>query len=212
MEISSDSLNKIYEVEKIINCKFYKNKKYYLIKWLCYPISESTWEPKSSIKHLKEILAKFESEYPYSIDNDMYNIYCLEMDKRKKRSKRGQKNREVKNGIKLLSKKKKIEGFSKAELKDVYYEKLKNHLFINMAKRHINKLESQIIIDLSSTTTSQSGDNISIFINENENENMNETEEKNDGNKLIRPPASSAPSSGEGSNKKKAAIGCLHLL
>ena len=28
-----------YEVEKIINCKYFKNKKYYLIKWLFYPIS-----------------------------------------------------------------------------------------------------------------------------------------------------------------------------
>ena len=184
MEFLPDSSNKMYEVEKIINCKFYKNKKYYLIKWLCYPISECTWEPKSSIKHLNEILGKFESEYPKSIDQNMYKIYCFEMKKRKK-SKKGQKKKEVQNETKLLSKKKKIEGFSKAELKDIYYEKLKNHLFINMVKRHINKLENQVIIDLSSTTTSHSGDNISIFLSE--NETLNRDEEKNDGNKLIRP-------------------------
>ena len=48
MEINSDNINEIYEVEKIINFKYYKNKKYYLIKWLSFPISESTWEPKSN--------------------------------------------------------------------------------------------------------------------------------------------------------------------
>ena len=44
MENNSDCFNKVYEVEKIITRKYYKNKKYYLIKWLCYPITESTWE------------------------------------------------------------------------------------------------------------------------------------------------------------------------
>ena len=185
MEINSDSTNKVYEVEKIINCKFYKNKKYYLIKWLCYPICESTWEPKSNIKHLGKILDKFESQYPYSIDQNMYNIYCEENKKRKKRSKKDQKKKEIQNEIKSLSKTKKIEGFSKAELKDILYEKLKNHLFINIVKRHINKLENQIIIDFFSTSTSHSEDNVSILINE--KEILNEAEEKNDGNKLIRP-------------------------
>ena len=60
--------DKVYEVEKIINCKFYKNKKYYLIKWLCYPISESTWESKSNIKHLSKIIQKFEHSYPLSVE------------------------------------------------------------------------------------------------------------------------------------------------
>ena len=49
MDIISDPWSGMYEVEKIINCKIYKNKKYYLIKWLCYPIYEATWEPKSNI-------------------------------------------------------------------------------------------------------------------------------------------------------------------
>ena len=77
MEPTSDDINNVYEVEKIINCKFYRNKKYYLIKWLYFPILESTWEPKSSIKHLSSMINKFESEYPYSIDQDMYNIYIV---------------------------------------------------------------------------------------------------------------------------------------
>ena len=88
-------------------------------------------------------------------------------------------------GIKYLSKSKKIEGFSRAELKDVLYEKLKNHLFINIVNRHIDKIENEMVIDLSTCNTSPSDENISISINK--NENLNDTEEKNDGNKLIKP-------------------------
>ena len=76
--------NKIYEVEKIITRRFHRNKKYYLIKWLCYPIGESTWEPKSSLKHLNFLLRKFENEYPLSIDKEMYSIYCNEITRKKK--------------------------------------------------------------------------------------------------------------------------------
>ena len=185
MEINSDYINEIYEVEKIINFKYFKNKKYYLIKWLCYPISESTWEPKSNLKYVNDMIIKFEAEYPYSIDHNMYNIYCATINKRKKRSKKGQKKKEMKNGIKYFSKTKKIEGFSKTELEDVLYEKLKNHLFINIVNRHINKIENQLIVDLSSCATSYGEDNISILLNE--KENLSVTEEKNGANKLIRP-------------------------
>ena len=187
MDINSDNINEIYEVEKIINLKYYKNKKYYLIKWFSFPISESTWEPKSNLKYINNMLIKFEKEYPNSIDQNMYNIYCDSSNKRKKRSKKGQKKKEMKNRIKYLSKPKKIEGFSKTELKDVLYDKLKNHLFINITKRHlnINRLENQVVIDLSTCNTSHSEQNIWNFINE--KENLNDSEEKNEGNKLIKP-------------------------
>ena len=144
MDINPYNMNKIYEVEKIINFKYCKNKKYYLIKWLSYPISESTWEPKSNLKYINDMLIKFEKEYPNSIDQNMYNIYCDEINKRKKRSKKGQKKKEMNKGISYLSKTKKIEGFSKTELEDVLYEKLKNHLFINITKRHINQIKLKI--------------------------------------------------------------------
>ena len=183
MEINSDNINEIYEVEKIINFKYYKNKKYYLIKCLSFPISESTWEPKSNLKYVNNMLIKFEKEYPYSIDQNMYNTYCSAIHKRKKGNKKGQKKTEIKNRFKYLSKTKKIEGFSKTELKDVLYDKLKNHLFINIIKRHINinKIENKVIIDLSTCNTSPSEENIS------NKENLNDNVEKNDGSKLIRP-------------------------
>ena len=94
MEINSEYINEIYEVEKIINFKYYKNKKYYLIKWFSYSISESTWEPKSNLKYINDMLIKFEKEYPYSIDQNMYNIYCDEINKRKKEIKQVKKIKE----------------------------------------------------------------------------------------------------------------------
>ena len=41
MELMHDSFTEMYEIEKIINCKTYHNKKYYLINWLFYLINES---------------------------------------------------------------------------------------------------------------------------------------------------------------------------
>ena len=73
------TLPDFYEVEKIINCKYFKNKKYYLVKWLCYPINQSTWEPKSNLKNLNYLIEQFEAEYPYTIDKDMYTIFCNEI-------------------------------------------------------------------------------------------------------------------------------------
>ena len=148
MEMFPNPINKVYEVEKIINCKFYKNKKYYLIKWLCYPITESTWEPKANIKHLSSMLKKFDANFPNSIDRDMYNIYCTANKKsRKKRSKKVPKNKEIKICTKSLSKTRKIEGFSKSELKEnlfdyhVYFESDK-YLFCD--KTNLNKINEEL--------------------------------------------------------------------
>ena len=133
------------------------------------------------------MLIKFEKEYPYSIDQNMYNTYCSAIHKRKKGNKKGQKKTEIKNRFKYLSKTKKIEEFSKTELKDVLYDKLKNHLFINIIKRHINiyKIENQVIIDLSTCNTCPSEENVLISFSGNECSNDNI--EENDENKLIKP-------------------------
>ena len=61
--MENESSDNLYQVEKIINCTYFKNKKYYLVKWLCYPINQSTWEPKSNLKHLKYLIDDFESKY-----------------------------------------------------------------------------------------------------------------------------------------------------
>ena len=96
------------------------------------------------------------------------------------------KSKKNKEKIKLLNKKRKIEFFSETELKDIYYDKLKLHLHINVNKRSDNKNENDLIIDLTSNTTSFSEDNIFNFPEEKESTNEGDiiTNEKN---QLIMP-------------------------
>ena len=171
MEINAELCDEIYEVEKIIARKIYKSKKYYLIKWLYFPINESTWEPKSNLANINYMMNKFEAEYPSSIDQYMYDIYCEEYKKKIKRTKKSKKSQKVK---KLLSKKIKFECFSQSELKDIYYEKLKKHLHINNKEKYDN---NDLMIEISSNKT-QSDDNIS---------NLDENEEKKFFQRLIIP-------------------------
>ena len=187
MELMHDSFTEMYEVEKIINCKTYHNKKYYLIKWLCYPINESTWEPKSNLKHLNYLIEEFEAEYPFSVDQNMYNIFCEEV-KKKKRAKNKAKNvKNAQNDDKLTTKKRKIECFSDLELNDHYLDRLKTHLHINTYKKKtkdIKQSNDDLIIDLSSTMT-QCEENMNN--NSSEDLNMVISEEKANQSKLIMP-------------------------
>ena len=184
MDIITDPLSGMFEVEKIINCKVYKNRKYYLIKWLCYPIYESTWEPKSNLKDLNYMIDVFESEYPYSVDQNMYEIYCEEIKRRLKRRNKTKVIKEIQTNMVFLSKKRKIEYFSNSELKDLFLEKLKIHLHLDLAKRRFETKESEVIIDLSpsSLLSEETESN-----EECEKVNINVTEEKKNLNKLIMP-------------------------
>ena len=184
MEHVHNSSANMYEVEKIINCKIYHNKKYYLIKWLYYPINQSTWEPKSNLKHLNALINVFEAEYPYSVDQKMYNIFCEEVNKKRKIKKKLKKSASNK---KLLSNKRKIEYFSELELNDHYLDKLKSHLYIytnEKQKDYIKQSSDDLIIDLSSAPTE-----IDEGIKDNSliEQNLNIAEEKKDLPKLRMP-------------------------
>ena len=162
MESNYNNSWDMYEVEKIINCKCYRNKKYYLIKWLCYPINQSTWEPKSNLKNLNYMIKDFESEYPYSIDQYMYNIFCDEVESKKRNNKKAQNLKESSNESTFISKKRKIEYFSDFELNNAYLDKLKKHLYIDSNKnknKDIKQINDEFVIDLSSTD--QTEENIS---------------------------------------------------
>ena len=143
----SPLLSDTYEVEKIINCKYIKNKKYYLIKWLCYPINQSTWEPKSNLESLEYMIEDFESKYPYSIDNFMYEIFCNDAETKKKL-----KNRNKITNTKLLSKKRnKNFNSSIEELDKLNLDLLKTHLYIRDNKKQLNdnkQKDDDLIIDL----------------------------------------------------------------
>ena len=188
MEILSDSSSGMYEVEKIINCKIYRNKKYYLVKWLCYPIYASTWEPKASLKDINYMIDTFESKYPYSIDQEMYKIYQDELKKLlKRRNKRKTKSKEFQTNSKFLQKKKKMEYFSQSELKDAFFDKLKIHLHLNMIKRKIKAPQSDLVIELSSSTSSNDSDDANAINEESNKENVSTIEEKKNFLQLIIP-------------------------
>ena len=185
MEMMADSANGMYEVEKIINCKIYRNKKYYLVKWLSYPIHESTWEPKTSLKDINNMIDAFESGYPYSIDKEMTEIYREQQNKLlKRKNKRKSKFKDLQTSSKFLKKKKKMEYFSPSEIKDAYFDKLKIHLHLNMIKRKIKSHQNDLVIELNSNSSS----NDESAINEESNkENPNMLEEKKNFLQLIIP-------------------------
>ena len=180
----SPLLSDTYEVEKIINCKYIRNKKYYLIKWLCYPINQSTWEPKSNLENLEYMIEDFESKYPYSIDSFMYDIFCNDTETKKKL-----KNRNKNTNTKLLSKKRnKNFNSSIEELDKLNLDILKTHLYIRDNKKQLyeNKQKNDdLIIDL----RAERKENEEKLNNSSENEiNAKYIEEqKSDMPKLIMP-------------------------
>ena len=62
------------------------------------------------------MLKKFDHQYPYSIDKEMYDIYCTETKKRKSKSHKNKKNKKIQSEKKFLYKKKKPECFTKSIL------------------------------------------------------------------------------------------------
>ena len=188
MEYTSENL---YEVEKIINCKYFKNKKYYLIKWLCYPINQSTWESKENLKHLKYLIDEFVAQYPNTIDKGMYNIFCKEVKNKKiikKKVKADKKKQNINSQIKLLSKKRNIESFNENELKDPYLDRLKIHLHIKVNKSksiNIKKKEEGLFIDLRGNSQEKKV-NLNNSLEKETNENSSE-ENKETIPKLIKP-------------------------
>ena len=183
MELMFDSSSNMYEVEKIINSKTFRNKKYYLIKWLCYPINECTWEPKSSLKHLNYLIEEFEAGYPFSVDQEMYNIFCEEVKKNKMSKNKRRKLKIISNNQKFLTKKKKIEYFSDSDLNDEYLDMLKIHLHINISKKRKTQ-NGNLIIDLTSINTPSEEINIH---NASEKPNLAKFQGEEEISKLIMP-------------------------
>ena len=181
---NSPLLSDTYEVEKIINCKYIRNKKYYLIKWLYYPINQSTWEPKSNLETLEYMINEFESKYPYSIDSFMYNIFYNDI-KAKKKS----KNRNKNIYKKYLSKKRNKDFYSSIdELDKVNLDSFKKHLYISDNKKQLNDIKQKnndLIIDL--RTEEKENEEKLNNISENEFNAKYIEEQKSNLPKLIRP-------------------------
>lgn len=64
----------IYEVESILNKRYFKGKALYLIKWKGFNSSENSWEPEENIESVTPgLIAEFESDFEYSDENDENN-------------------------------------------------------------------------------------------------------------------------------------------
>jgi hypothetical protein len=76
-----DSINNIYDVEKILAKKYEAGRLLYLVKWLDYPESQNTWEPLTHLTEVPELIEEFEKE---QLDREE----SLDLDERSTKSKK----------------------------------------------------------------------------------------------------------------------------
>jgi hypothetical protein len=62
-EITPNSNDLEYEVEKILDCQIVRGKPKYLVKWKGYTDTENTWEPETHFKNL-EMIRQFHRQNP----------------------------------------------------------------------------------------------------------------------------------------------------
>ena len=84
--------NMLYDIESIITRKIKGNKKYYLIKWEGYPITDCSWEPLSHLSNLADVVKDFDRNYPSSIDQKALHQFKIEYKKYKNEKRKKKKN------------------------------------------------------------------------------------------------------------------------
>ena len=67
--------NEYFNVERIITRKYKDNKKYYLVKWVGYPLKDCSWEPASNLENIKLMVDNFDNNYPNSINKRLLKKY-----------------------------------------------------------------------------------------------------------------------------------------
>ena len=75
----------IYEVDFLISRKIINKKKFYLVKWLNYPINESTWEPLSHLYNVKNLVEEFDKKYPQTIRKEEFKEYIIKCKNRNRK-------------------------------------------------------------------------------------------------------------------------------
>ena len=99
-----ETSEEFYEVEKIITNKVVDGKKYYLIKWEGFGLGQSSWEPISHLTNVLDMVEKFESNYPNSIDQVSFRR-ILKLSKKFEREKKARERKALKR---LIEKKKNL--------------------------------------------------------------------------------------------------------
>ena len=67
--------NDYFDVDRIITRKKKGDKKYYLIKWVGYPLKDCSWEPASNLENIKPMVENFDNNYPNSIKKRLLKKY-----------------------------------------------------------------------------------------------------------------------------------------
>ena len=87
---------KCYTVEFIITRKIKGKKKFYLIKWEGYPITDCSWEPISHLSNVNDMVKEFDDNFPNSINHKYLKEFKLEL-KKYKHHKNTEKSKKLKN-------------------------------------------------------------------------------------------------------------------
>jgi hypothetical protein len=63
-----------FEVESVVSYRRHRGKPQYLIKWLGWPLSESTWESEKDLTHCDSALKHFHEEAAFSRGSGTQNL------------------------------------------------------------------------------------------------------------------------------------------
>ena len=84
---SNTNRQKCYNVEFIITRKIKGKKKFYLIKWEGYPITDCSWEPISHLSNVNDMVREFDDNFPNSIKHRYLKQFKLKLKKYKQQKK-----------------------------------------------------------------------------------------------------------------------------
>jgi chromodomain-containing protein len=58
-EIIEENEEPEYEVEEILDTKTVRRKRFYLVKWVGYPLYDATWEPIENLTNAGELITEY---------------------------------------------------------------------------------------------------------------------------------------------------------
>ena len=93
---------KCFNVELIITRRIKGKKKFYLIKWEGYPITDCSWEPISHLSNVNDIVKEFDNNFPNSINHKYLKEFKLELKKNNEKIKKFKKIMENSQSNKII--------------------------------------------------------------------------------------------------------------